>query len=110
MVIGKKRDWRSISDHREKHMRTRMKNLIITGRAIIGLSTGAQAQDNCSAEAIQTKSGEVATALQTISAEDPDRAQVLSGEIEELMTAIQNGADISTVCVFFDDVIAEAAS
>jgi hypothetical protein len=87
-----------------------MKKLIITGLAIIGLSTGALAQNNCSAEAIQTKSGEVATALQTISTKDPDRAQVLSGEIEELMTAIQNGADISTVCVFFDDVIAEAAS
>ncbi len=87
-----------------------MKKFIIVGLAAISFSSAAQAQDNCTAEAIQTKSGEVATALQGIAAKDPDRAQVLSGEIEDLMAAIQNGADIRTVCSFFDNVISEAAS
>ncbi len=87
-----------------------MKKIITTIVAIIGLGTAVQAQGDCTAEAIQTKSGEVAAALQTIGAKDPDRAQVLSGEIEDLMTAIQNGADIRTVCNFFDSVVSEAAN
>ena len=87
-----------------------MKYLAIICAATLGLATTAQAQNACTPEAIQTKSGEVSVALQTIGAKNPDRVQVLSGEIEELMTAIQSGADISTVCTFFDEVIAEAKS
>lgn len=87
-----------------------MKHLAIICATTIGLASAAQAQDNCTPEAIQTKSGEVTVALQTIGAKDPDRVQVLSGEIEELMTSIQTGADIRIVCAFFDEVIAEASS
>ncbi|MEJ6404724.1 hypothetical protein [Yoonia sp. 2307UL14-13] len=76
----------------------------------IGLAPAAYAQDNCTPEAIQTKSGEVGTALQTIGARDQARVEELTVEIEALMTSIQNGGDIRTVCAFFDKVIDEANS
>ena len=83
---------------------------IILCVALVGLAPAAYAQDNCTPEAIQTKSDEVGTALQTIGARDQVRVQELTVEIEDLMTSIQNGGDIRTVCVFFDKVIAEANS
>jgi len=86
-----------------------MKHIAIICAMTLGLGSTARAQDDCTPEAIQTKSGEVSVALQTISTNDPDRGQALSGEIEELMASIQGGADIRTVCSFFDKVIAEAA-
>ena len=86
-----------------------MKNILFVTSVFCALAGAGAAQDACTPEAIQSKSGEVAEALQTIKASDPDRARVLSGEIEDLMDAIQGGADIRTVCAFFDEVITEAA-
>lgn len=76
--------------------------------AALFLANAAQAQDNCTPDAIQAKSGEAATAIQTIAAANPERGQELTSEIETMMTSIQEGADIRTVCSFFDKVIAEA--
>lgn len=84
-----------------------MKYLAIICALVLG--TTAKAQDDCTPDAIQTKSAQVSSALQTIRASDPARVQELAGEIEELMTSIQSGADITTVCTFFDKVISEAA-
>ena len=77
--------------------------------AMLGLGSVAAAQDACSAEIIQAQSQEVATALQTIAARNPDRMQDLTATLQEQMTSIQNGGDINQVCIFFEEVIAEAA-
>ncbi|PUB17589.1 hypothetical protein [Yoonia sediminilitoris] len=83
-----------------------MKRIAIVATILMG--TAAQAQDACTPDAIQSKSGQATAAIQTIASANPSRGQELTAEIEAMMTAIQEGADIATVCVFFDKVIAEA--
>lgn len=77
--------------------------------ATIGIGSAAGAQETCTAELIQAQSEDVAAALQTIAARNPDRMQDLTATLQEQMTSIQNGGDIGQVCAFFDEVIAEAA-
>lgn len=67
------------------------------------------AQEACSPATIQAKQADMTAALQSIAAKDAARGEALASEIQDLMTAIQTGGDLNSVCVFFDDVIAEAA-
>ncbi|MFQ1702836.1 hypothetical protein ACJ5NV_19840 [Loktanella agnita] len=78
------------------------------GLALFLTSSATFAQAACSVDVIQTKAPEVTTAIQTIAARNPDRVPALQAELEQQMTAIQNGGDMAPVCTFFDQVIAEA--
>ncbi len=77
--------------------------------AFLAFVSSATAQEACTADVVQAKSQLVADAMQTIAAQNPDRMQELTAELQAQMDAIQSGGDVSTVCTFFDEVIAEAA-
>ncbi len=87
-----------------------MKLSTLTFIAAMTFSSAALADDACTAESLQSKVTEATMAMQTIAAKDPARMQELALEMQAKTTEMQSGGDLTAVCAFYDEVIAEAAN